>query len=1064
VRRDILFVLLFFVFLRGFVAQQLRFRHITSEDGLSTNYVSTIFQDNRGFIWFGTQDGLNRYDGYQVRVFKNDPTNENSLSSSDISSLKQVRPDLILVGTRAGLDFFNPVVQSFKRFQDTRLRTKINCMVAFGEERVLAGTEKGLFVINYVQNTAQRLAFGNDSAINVTCLFTHNGNAYVGTQNAGLWLLQKNKLTKVNLINDDHYDLKELESITDIESYGEKLYLGTFGNGIFKIDRNTFEIDDKILFDKNNKEFNYIKNFKIRKNKLYAATGYGVVVYDLISEKKAFYTKGSSNFSLNSILATYVYFDNENNLWVGTNLGGVDVSFSQILKFPLSSFNFETENKNIYSFCDESANNVWVGGLKLLKLINLKTGAVQDYSSKVKENTVLSICKENDNILWIGTWGNGLIRIDRETGQTKSLLSPKLGGTILCQKIHNGDLYVGTVGDGLFKINLKTFEYSNFNLKDGLPNANINTIYEDSKKNIWLGTYDGGLVKMAAFEKDGKLPIEKVFSNSGKKGQIASNIVLDVNEDKDGNIWLATANGLSKYIGGEEFENFYEKDGLANSYLYAILRDSLNHFWLSTNNGIIKFDPRSSRKEMVFKTYGFKDGLVNQEYNMGAALVTESGYMLFGGALGFNAFRQSNIKDNLHAPRVFVINYKRAGNDVVTDSLISYKKHLKLSWNENYFQFEVIALDYTDPSKNKFKYKLEGYDSEWSAPTGIRYISYTQLPGGTYTFKVKAANNDGVWNETPFEINITVVPPFWKTKIFYFLIFLLGGGGIYLYTQHRTKAIKRENKLLEMKVAARTRELAEKNRDITSSIEYAKRIQEAILPSKDQIFGKLKRSFIFYKPKDIVSGDFYWFGEKNEWKIFAIVDCTGHGVPGAFMSMIGHNLLNQIIQERGVTDPGEILNYLHRGVQEALRQGQNEISTNDGMDLSIICIHTQTKETKWAGANRPLILVDSKGTLQKFNGNKFPVGGAQLDNSRVFTTHILKPDSSAMAYMFSDGYADQFGGEKGKKFMVTKFYDILLRIHSYQPEEQKKELEDNFQRWRQNHEQVDDVLVAGIEI
>jgi serine phosphatase RsbU (regulator of sigma subunit) len=411
-----------------------------------------------------------------------------------------------------------------------------------------------------------------------------------------------------------------------------------------------------------------------------------------------------------------------------------------------------------------------------------------------------------------------------------------------------------------------------------------------------------------------------------------------------------------------------------------------------------------------------------------------------------------------------VVSYKRGGSDIDTDSLITYKKHLNLSWRENYFQFEVVALDYTDPSKNRFRYKLEGYDKDWSAPTTVRYISYTELPGGEYTFKVKAANNDGTWNETPYEIHITVVPPFWKTRWFYVLVVLLAAGGIYAFTQYRTKAIKKENKILENKVAERTKELAEKNRDITSSIEYAKRIQEAILPSKDYIFSRFHKAFILYKPKDIVSGDFYWFGERQGIKIFAVVDCTGHGVPGAFMSMIGHNLLHQIVQEKGIVDPGEILNHLHKGVQEALRQGQNEVHTNDGMDVSMVAINDSTKEVKWAGANRPLVLINTQGSLEKYDGNKYPVGGVQIDVNRAFTTHTVKVSGPTMAYMFTDGYADQFGGDKGKKFMVKRFNDLLLGIYDRGTEEQKRELERSLEQWQQNHEQVDDVLVVGIAI
>ena len=182
------------------------------------------------------------------------------------------------------------------------------------------------------------------------------------------------------------------------------------------------------------------------------------------------------------------------------------------------------------------------------------------------------------------------------------------------------------------------------------------------------------------------------------------------------------------------------------------------------------------------------------------------------------------------------------------------------------------------------------------------------------------------------------------------------------------------------------------------------------------------------------------------------------------MSMIGHNLLHQIVLEKGIIEPGEILNSLHKGVQESLRQGQNEINTNDGMDVSLIAIDYKTKIVKWAGANRPLVLINSAGEYLKYDGNKFPVGGAQLDINRQFTTHSVTVNGSAMAYMFSDGYADQFGGEKGKKYMVKRFNEQLLTIYNTHPENQRAELEKSFEQWKINHEQVDDVLVVGIGI
>ncbi len=1023
-------------------------------------------QDDKGFMWFGTQDGLNKYDAYQIRVFKNDPTSPNSLSSSDITCIKQIKTDLILIGTREGLNFFNPVTEKFTVINNIKgLNVKINTIAKFDSSNAIIGSDEGLFLINLTSKNVKAFPFPIEEKVNVKAILELKNTFYIGTKEKGLWTLHKNKLERINFIKTDYlnFSLNELESIYDIKEYAGKLYIGSKEDGIFKIDLNTNEIEEKITFLSDSKSSNAIRKMDINNNKIFAATGNGFVIYNLISKKYSSAVNNSNQNSLSNNLLRYVYIDKDENTWIGTEMGGVDVSFKQTQKFPQNEFDEDYSLKNIYSFL-ETEEFFYVGGENIIKQYNTRTkNIIIDLSKVIEGNYALNFFKERDNILWIGSYGKGLIRYNIKTKEAKKVLNESIGNTVLCLKSNGNFLYACSVGDGLFEINLKTLEVKNYSQFDGLPSLSINTMFSDSKKNVWLGMIDGGLVKLKDFPNGKKLQISEIYKNEKKPNQIASNTILALNEDKNGNIWVATSAGLSKLLLSNIFKNFYEKDGLPNTYLYSILKDSLNNFWMSSNNGIIKFNPLLAEKDIEFKHYSIKDGLVNTEYNIGAAQISKNGNMYFGGANGFNVFRPNAIKDNLVPAKTYIVSYKRGGKNVETDSLINYKKNLKLSWRENYFQFEVVALDYTDPSKNRFSYKLEGYDNEWSAPSNIRYISYTELSGGEYTLKIKASNNDGIWNETPYEIKITVVPPFWKTTWFYVLIAIFGSAGVIAFTQYRTRAIKKENKLLENKVSERTKELAEKNKDITSSIEYAKRIQEAILPSKDVIFKKLQKAFILYKPKDIVSGDFYWFAEKNGFNIFAVVDCTGHGVPGAFMSMIGHNLLHQIVLEKGIIEPGEILNALHKGVQESLRQGQNEINTNDGMDVSLIAVNYTDKIVKWAGANRPLVLINTAGEYFKYDGNKFPVGGAQLDTNRQFTTHQINV-TNAMAYMFSDGYADQFGGEKGKKYMVKKFNDLLMVIYHTSPEVQRSELEKSFEQWKLNHEQVDDVLVVGIGI
>ncbi|TAL60588.1 MAG: hypothetical protein EPN85_06990, partial [Bacteroidetes bacterium] len=418
---------------------------------------------------------------------------------------------------------------------------------------------------------------------------------------------------------------------------------------------------------------------------------------------------------------------------------------------------------------------------------------------------------------------------------------------------------------------------------------------------------------------------------------------------------------------------------------------------------------------------------------------------------------------------VYITSVKKLGKEAELDSSVNDKKHIELSYKDNFISFEFVALDYIFPEKNKYSYTMDGLDNDWSPPATRRYVSYTNLPGGNYVFRVKASNSDGVWNEAGTAIHIKVIPPWWKTNTFYSLCVLLSISSVFGFIRYRTAKVEQEKKILEHKVAERTAELAQKNKDITSSIQYAKRIQQAILPTKEQIQKHFPDSFVLFKPKDIVSGDFYWFGEKNGRRIAACVDCTGHGVPGAFMSMIGTSLLNQIILENGITQPAAILSSLNHGVRAALKQGTQtdpdsyRDETTDGMDIALCSIDLQKREVQFSSALRHLIVI-SDNKLEKIDGNKSPIGGYQLDAGHAFTNHIKFLKKGDMLYMFSDGYADQFGGERGKKLMIKKLHETLMNVNIMPMLEQRVLLDKAFEDWRGKHSQVDDVLVIGIRV
>ncbi len=1065
---------LFSVFVGGVFSQNFIFRHITSDQGLSTNLINCIIQDSKGFMWIGTQEGLNRYDGYRIKVYKNEPNNPNSLSYSLIDCIAEINRNALLIGTTNGLNWLDLTNDSVKRFYINKedLNAKENAISVIrliDSDNVALGTDNGFVVFNLKTKNFRHYKFKVEGGVKVTDLLLYRDRLFISTVKKGLWYynLKNEKIERANFTDEDKVSegVLGLETINKMDFYAGKLYLGTSGHGIYRVDPTTFEIEKQKKFKSGNSDRNYVYDLKIRENVVYSATGGGLIAYNIISQDTNIYYKNIENKnSINDDKIRSITFDNHENLWLGTYVGGINVAYKSALKFSSPARYKQNYYKNLFLVHEDKQRNVWLSGDRKILMLPANSNKFVDYSNITKGKfDALCLYQESDNIYWFGTYGDGIRRLDLSTGKVTSYLSSDNGGTVLSINRLNNYLLVAGFFDGLFKIDLKDYTITQYTEKDGLDVLTFTSIYVDKNKTIWLLTDGGGVYQIEDFDKtDGKVKILNRFKTSPDQKSICSDVVYAINQDNSGNYWFGTNNGLSVYNGGQ-FKNFYESDGLANTFIYSLLKDSLGNFWMSTNKGITSFNPANTNKP-IFKNYNTKDGLVNTEHNLGAACASIHGNMLFGGSNGYNIFRPSQIKDNLHVPPVYVVSMLRSGKEVQLDSNLIYKKTLKLNWRENYFQMEVVALDFVDPEKNKYMYKLEGYDEDWSEPSNVRYISYTELPGKNYTLKIKASNSDGVWNEKPYELKITIIPPFWKTTWFYILVVLFGTGGVILFTQLRTRQIKKENKILENKVAERTRELAEKNRDITSSIEYAKRIQEAILPSKDYIFSKLNKAFILYKPKDIVSGDFYWFGEKNGWKIFAVVDCTGHGVPGAFMSMIGHNLMHQIIMEKGITNPSEILNSLHKGVQDALRQGNNEVNTNDGMDCSILAINEEKQSYLWAGANRPIVLIGKSGTFEKLDGNKYPIGGAQFDINREFTCRTIEIKEETMAYMSSDGYADQFGGANGKKFMVRRFHDLLLDIHLKSPQEQLDLLNKNFEEWKSDHEQIDDVLVVGIAL
>ena len=397
---------------------------------------------------------------------------------------------------------------------------------------------------------------------------------------------------------------------------------------------------------------------------------------------------------------------------------------------------------------------------------------------------------------------------------------------------------------------------------------------------------------------------------------------------------------------------------------------------------------------------------------------------------------------------------------------------LSLNYKNNHLTFNFIGICTTSPEKVRYRYMLEGTDKGWSPASDKTSVTYSGLAPGNYVFKVMACNNEGVYNAIPTTFAFVIEPPFWRRNWFYALCIITLIGSIYTYVQFQTKKLAKENKILEQKVEERTaevvkkkdelefayHEIEEKNRDIMDSINYAKRIQYTLLANVEMIKANVLEHFILFQPKDVVSGDFYWAAKKDDRFYIAVCDSTGHGVPGAFMSLLNISFLNEAITQQNIQAPNEILNY----VRSQLINSISKDGAQDGMDGILLCIDKSNNTITYAAAhNNPVLISD--GNLVEFKADKMPVGKGEKDASFALFTIEMKGVSDTL-YLYTDGYADQFGGTNGKKFKYKQLQQMLLANCDKRLSEQQEIFLKIFNEWKGNLEQVDDVLLIGIRV
>ncbi len=1085
-----LYILSFFIVLNVFSQKnkELVFTKISLEQGLSQSVINCILQDKQGFIWFGTQDGLNKFDGYEFKVYRNDFSDSLSISNNFINNIYQDKSGNLWISTKNGLSYYNVFTDKFKQyFHNIKNKNSLAQNIVFKtmEDRkgnLWVTTSISLSKFNSKNGSFQNYYF--DTLINnydnydkFPIIEDHAGYLWVGTRKGiKIFNTNTNKFIKNN---------ESLSRLKDEIIYS--IHQDVFG--IFWIGTNKglyeYNLISGLLLKINNRlnSFSFFDNgvntilSEDNENLWIGTKNKGLVKYNRNKSKYDLYTydaEDESSLSHNNVLSLHI--DNTGSLWIGTMGGGINKIDYKAKKFEYFTPFSKQDNlisKNVSSIACNNKGKIWIGtwgnGLicknisdnKIIKILN-------DNDNNLISGYINSLVFDNRDNLWIGT-DKGLTCLNTVTYEAKHYIHNENDNTSLCDNNiktlyfdKSGYIWVGTT-NGLSRLNRRTHKFKNFHNKSTNTNSiNSNLIYaieEDSQGEIWIGTDGGGLNKY----NPNLVRFHNYYKKDGSKSIVDESIVLSIKSYNDSIIFIGTTDGLFKLNKQtNSVKKYTTKNGLCNNVIYSIIKDFSNNIWLSTNYGISKMN---FEKE-TFQNYDISDGLQNYEFNRGASATDKDSTFYFGGINGYNAFKEKNIIENVYIPPIVITSFKLFNSEIKLDSSISKKTVLYLSHND-VFSFEFAALNFTHPNKNNYAYKLEGADNDWIYCGNRRYVNYNKLQPGTYIFNVKGSNNDLVWNEDGASIKIIIKPPFYETKWFIVLVILAFALLIKFFIDLRTNSLKKKNKILQekeiiaMKVAEQKEQLSIFNKSIIDSMNYAKRLQKGILPNNNNLKQYFSDSFIYLNSKEIVSGDFPWFRVKNNIIYVAAIDCTGHGVPGAIMSIAGNFLLNQSLTEHNLTRPDEILNDLNKGVINAFNTTKDNIK--DGMDISLCAIDLERMTLEYAGAYSP-IYVFKNNVLNEIKGNRFPVGLFKDTDFQGFNNYKIPINKGDKIYLFTDGYADQFGGGNNKKFKYQRFRDLLINIQNLSMQEQETFINKTFINWKGMEDQVDDILIIGIKI
>ncbi len=1033
-----------FLFPAVSIGQTYSFINYGAEKNIENGFVYTIVQSDDGFLWIGTASGIDRFDGYQFYPVQYP---DSSSGGYPTKSLKD-KHGTLWFGCSDGSVMY---AKNNKLINVPVSNTRSISEILEGPDGLIYFIPQGktIFSVDPLKpDEIHQFGISVDPVL-FSGAFTDEGNLLLGTQESLLLC----KIGKDSISVSKTIDGFDSYGLTSILKTNAGFILGTDGNGLFILKINETGENLQRLPDMQDLESLTVQSVTRDSGKsiLVSTLGSGVVQLELSENSdKVVSTK---YYDMNSGLpdndVRTVYQDIEGNYWFGMYGKG-------ILMMASNSFGYYSPGKDAQSnnilYIKNIDNNFLLGtpaGFHIFDAENGKSLAFTALTGLVGPTEIKSYFLDDNRNLWIGTGGSGLF-VRNATGSVRRFYRSGDNGLddIKDIEMDSKNIWLATT-NGVVVLDKTGTIIKKFDINNGLPHNSINKILLIGR-DAYIGTESDKLYKI---DSDFKIiPGNNIMTGSTR------NKILSFSHSEDKAIWVATAgNGVFKFL-NDSITAINRTNDLMSNYCYSILADANKDIWVGHIKGISRINSETGSISTLGTDFASL-GVCNPD----AMFESADGKIFIGTTQGFIIYDLKKDKKDIIPP------FNNINVIEINDVAYPYQPSFVLPYTKYKVKIYYSGINFSSPDKIYYSTYLENFDLDWSKMTSSREALYS-LVDGKYKFNLISVNQDGLSQGSPVSFVILIKKPFYRTWWFILCSIALITGIVFIIIRERDKSQKKIQVYLETELDARTSvvmkqkgEIELQNIEITDSINYAKRIQTSILPDINKLKDSFKDAFIFFHPRDIVSGDFYWFDKLDDDKfVLVCADSTGHGVPGAFMSMIGSTLLQDIVTRKGISKPSEILSLLDKQIFSTLNQNVELGVSNDGMDMVVCEFSISTRHIRFASAMRPVILVID-GEPFYIKGNRSSVGGESV-MEKYFDDQEYYLKEGDTIYLFSDGLPDQFGGTDGKKLKIARLKRLIEQISKLPMDEQKKAISNFYMEWKGSYDQVDDVLLMGVKV